>query len=67
MWAEGRLQGVVQLTSPHEGLIYTTSLFGQLIVELDASKEPDPMLKVEGLPLVRVRIEKIIDEAVAAD
>jgi formate dehydrogenase alpha subunit len=57
------VRGVVQLSSPHRGLIATTALFGQLISELDASSEPDPMLKVEGLPLVPVRVEKVAEEA----
>ena len=57
------VRGVVQLSSPHKGLIATTALFGQLISELDASSEPDPMLKVEGLPLVPVRVEKVAEEA----
>jgi predicted molibdopterin-dependent oxidoreductase YjgC len=61
--AGNTVRGVVQLTSPHKGLIATTALFGQLVSELDASKEPDPMLKVDGLPLVPVRVEKVAEEA----
>ena len=61
--AGNAVRGVVQLTSPHKGLIATTALFGQLISALDASKEPDPMLKVEGLPLMPVRVEKVAEEA----
>ncbi len=60
-----RLAGVVQLTSPHKGMVTTTQLFGQLATELDSSDDPDPMLKVEGLPLVHVRVEKLAE--VAAD
>ena len=60
-----RQRAVVSLSSPHPGLIATTALFGNLVTELDASKEPDPMATVEGLPLVPVRVEKM--EAEAAD
>jgi len=59
------LRGIVRLSSPHRGLASTTGLFGQLAAELDRSEEPDPMLKVPGLPLVRVRVEKL--EGAAAD
>ena len=57
------LRGVVRLSSPHKGLISTTGLFGQLATELDRTDVPDPMLKVEGLPLVPVRVEKVLEAA----
>jgi predicted molibdopterin-dependent oxidoreductase YjgC len=63
--AQERQRGVVSLSSPHRGLVATTALFGNLASELDASKEPDPMAGVDGLPLVPVRVEKM--EAEAAD
>ena len=56
--ARERTRGIAQLSSPHKGLISTTVLFGQLVSDLDRSDEPDPMLKVQGLPLVPVRVEK---------
>ena len=56
--ARKRTRGIAQLSSPHKGLISTTALFGQLVSDLDRSDEPDPMLKVQGLPLVPVRVEK---------
>ena len=52
-------QGIVQLTSPLQGLISTTSLFGELASELDRSRMPDPMLEVDSLPLVPIRVKKI--------
>jgi predicted molibdopterin-dependent oxidoreductase YjgC len=58
-----RQRAVVSLSSPHPGLIATTALFGNLASELDASKEPDPMATVKGLPLVPVRVEKMETEA----
>ena len=61
----GRMRGIVRLSNPQKGLISTTSLFGELITEIEASESPDPMLKVPGLPLTPARIEKTI--AAAAD
>ena len=61
--AAATLRGVVKLTSPHKGLVSTTALFGQMATELDGSDEPDPMLKAEGLPLVPVRVERLVQEA----
>ena len=63
--AHERQRGVVSLSSPHPGLVATTALFGNLVSELDASTEPEPMASIGGLPLVPVRVEKI--EAEAAD
>ena len=61
----GSLEGVVRLTSPLQGLVSTTSLFGQMITDLERSRGPAPMLGVDGLPLAPVRVEKI--EPAAAD
>ena len=58
-----RVRGVARLTSPQAGLVSTTALFGQLATELDRSEAPDPMLKVEGLPLVPVRVERVLEAA----
>ncbi len=59
------LRGVAQLTSPQKGLVATTSLFGQMATQLDSSDLPDPMLRVDGLPLVPVRVDRV--EEAAAD
>ncbi len=61
--SRARLRGVVRLSGPHRGLISTTALFGQLAWELDRSEAPDPMLKVQGLPLLSVRVERVAEEA----
>ena len=58
-----RARGIVQVTSSHKGLVSTTVLFGQLASQLDGSGDPDPMLKVPGLPLVPVRVERVAQEA----
>ena len=61
--ARDRFRGVVSIASPHKGLISTTGLFGQVATELDRSTEHDPMLKVAGLPMVAVRVEKPAEAA----
>ena len=60
-----RIRGTVETSAPLSGLIFTTSLFGQLAHELDDCTDPDPMMNVPGLPLVPVRIEKIIEDLAA--
>ena len=52
-------RGAVRLSGPQPGLVSVTTLFGQLISELEASKEPDPMLKVPGLPLAPASVTKL--------
>ena len=42
----------------HRGTVSSTYLFGQLAVELQASKDPDPMSKAPGLSISAVRVEK---------
>ena len=59
------LRGEARLTAPQKGLVSTTSLFGQMATELEQSDLPDPMLRVDGLPLVPVRVERL--EEAAAD
>ena len=59
------LRGAARLTGPQRGLVSTTSLFGQMATELEQSDRPDPMLRVDGLPLVPVRVERL--EEAAAD
>ena len=62
-----RLSGIAEVSGPLKGLVSTTGLFGQLATELDQSDNPDPMLKVPGLPLVPVRVEHAADSEAAAD
>lgn len=63
--AKATLAGMASLTGPQRGLVSTTTLFGQLISELEHSDEPDPMLKVPRLPLVPARVSKIASKATA--
>ena len=53
------LEGQVILSGLHEGVIFTTDLFGRLISELEKSEAPDPMFNVPGLALKSVKIQKI--------
>lgn len=53
------LRAVAQLTSPQKGLVSTTSLFGQMITELESSKAHDPTVNIDTLSLIPVKIEKI--------
>ena len=61
--ARGRIGGVARLTGPHRGLVSTTTLFGELITDLESSDAPDPMLRTPALPLVPVHLEKVADAA----
>ena len=63
---EASTQGKARLSGPCRGLVSTTSLFGQLITDLESSEDPDPMLSVPGLLLVSARVERV-STAVAAD
>ena len=61
--ARGRMGGVAKLTGGQRGLVSTTTLFGELITDLEASDAPDPMLKTPALPLLPVRLEKVAEAA----
>ena len=62
---KGRIGGVARLSGPQRRLISTSTLFGQMITELERSEMPDPMLKVPGLPLLPARLEKVTEVAAA--
>ncbi len=53
------INGVARLSSPHKGLVSTTLLFGDMAARLEVNPDPDPMLKVPGLPMVPVRVERV--------
>ena len=59
------MRGEARLTGPQKGLVSTTALFGQMATALEQSDRPAPMLMVDGLPLVPVRVERL--EEAAAD
>ncbi|MDE2822513.1 MAG: molybdopterin-dependent oxidoreductase, partial [Chloroflexota bacterium] len=61
------LRGVARFTSPLRGLVSVTLLFGNRMTEIEASKNPDPMLNFGTLPLSRVRVQRAEEAAAAAD
>ena len=54
-----RIRGTARISRLHTGMISVTSLFGDLASSLDQTDNPDPMLKVPGLPVVPVRVDKV--------
>ena len=42
------LSGVARLNGPLKGVVSTTGLFGELILDLESSDLPDPMLRTQG-------------------
>ena len=53
------LMGIARLNATlPEGLVAITGLFGQLVVDLESSEEPDPMACVPGLDLIPVKVAK---------
>ncbi len=64
VWGRGRMRAVARLSGPFKGMASTTQLFGSLAIELDASKDPDPMLMAPGLPMVPARVEPAPESAV---
>ncbi len=66
VWEGSRITGRASLLGPLKGLVSATTLFAELIGDLESSDAADPMLKVPRLPLVAARIQRLTD-AVAAD
>ncbi len=52
------IRGAARLTSPHPGLVAVTGLFADVVTAAHDSTDPDPMLKIPGLPLERVEVAK---------
>ena len=50
------IRGTARLSGPQQGLLSVTTLFGEVITGLERSEDPDPMLRVPTLPLLRARI-----------
>ena len=56
----GRLAGLARINeSLPIGVVASTSLFGQLAVDLQGSEEMEPASRVPGLDIRRARINKI--------
>ena len=55
----GKLEGLAQINERIPvGVVASTSLFGQLAVDLQASKEMEPVSRVPGLDIRRARVTK---------
>jgi anaerobic selenocysteine-containing dehydrogenase len=54
-----RIRGMARTTGTLRGVISATVLFGELATALDASGDCDPMLRVPGLHIMPVRVEKV--------
>ena len=58
--AVGRLAGLAKISEAvPAGVVASTSLFGQLAVDLQGSEEMEPATKVPGLEIRRARVNKI--------
>ncbi|MQG35102.1 MAG: hypothetical protein FI717_12465 [SAR202 cluster bacterium] len=58
--AAGRLAGLAKISEAvPAGVVASTSLFGQLAVDLQGSEEMEPATKVPGLEIRRARVNKI--------
>jgi len=56
----GRLSGLVHVNEAVPvGVVASTSLFGQLAVDLQSSEEMEPATKVPGLDIRRARVNKV--------
>jgi predicted molibdopterin-dependent oxidoreductase YjgC len=56
--AHEAFSGIAAVTGTQSGIVNLTTLFGQLIYELEHSGDPDPMLNAPKLPLAPARIVK---------
>ena len=61
----GVVSGVARIGGPLRGVVGTTELFGELILDLESSELPDPMLRTPGLPMLPARVTR--PAATAAD
>ena len=62
----GELRARASLKGTQRGVLSVTTLFGQMITTIERSRSPDPMLKIDGLPLLPASIVKVA-VATAAD
>ena len=58
--ANGKLAGLALINEAVPiGVVASTSLFGQLAIDLQVSEEAEPASRVPGLDICRARINKI--------
>ncbi len=66
MYDGGEFYVKASITGAQRGVLFITTLFGQMITAIERDRSPDPMLKLEGLPLAPASIVKAV-VATAAD
>ena len=57
--AHSRMRGTVQITQIVKGLVGSVKSFGDFVQRLELSKVPDKFMKMEGLPLIPIQIERV--------
>ena len=65
MYEGGGFYAKAGLSGTQRGMLSITSLFGQMITNIERDRSPDPMLKIDGLPLVAASIVKVAVGAAA--
>ena len=54
-----RIRGMARTTGTLRGVVSATVLFGELASALDSSNDYDPMLRIPGLHVLPVQVEKV--------
>ena len=52
MYDGGGFYGTATIGATQRGMLSVTALFGEMISDIERDRSPDPMLKIDGLPLV---------------
>ncbi len=65
MHESGAFYAKASLSGAQRGMLSTTALFGQMVTAIERDRSPDPMLKIDGLPLVAASIVKVAVGAAA--
>ena len=63
--AGSTIEGAASLTGHQPGIVNVTTLFGELISELEANSSSDPLLHISTLPLTPVKVAKPVAQAAA--
>jgi predicted molibdopterin-dependent oxidoreductase YjgC len=59
------IEGAASLTGHQPGIVNVTTLFGELISELEANSSSDPLQHISTLPLTPVKVAKPVTQAAA--
>ena len=57
--AQNRIRGKVQITPIVKGVVGSVKSFGDFVQGMELSKIPDKFIKMEGLPLIPIQIERV--------